>query len=252
MQIKALRCLKDNWTFLITQPSGTDSGSREICVSIDPGEVTEEMKVELAGRDLKAIMLTHHHHDHIGGVETLLRLYPNAKVFASDRDSRRLEFFGQRPHKFDDLRRFPNLFGNPIEFRSHPIPGHTEGQVAIETRVGSSFPAHFFVGDTLFAFGCGRCLEGTPEQLFQSLQFIKSLPPSSLVYFGHDYELRNMEFWKTWRQDAGPNLVNEAALNTAVSGRAFAKLEFEMQRNPFLKIQDVETFRLWRERRDHF
>jgi hydroxyacylglutathione hydrolase len=257
MKVKTLRCLKDNWTFLLHFPSASaTTSSKETVVSIDPGEVTDEMWNELKGRELEAILLTHHHHDHVGGVEALLQKYPSALVFASDRDATRLKFLGRSPHNFSKLGLLNTelpaaLRKHSMRILAHPIPGHTEGQVAIEIQEGTS-PAHIFVGDTLFAFGCGRCFEGTPDQLFESLQFLKSLPADSLLYFGHDYELRNMEFWRTWQEEAGPELVTQEALATATSGRACARLDFELQRNPFLKIRDVESFRLWRDRRNHF
>ncbi|HRK08465.1 MAG TPA: hydroxyacylglutathione hydrolase family protein [Pseudobdellovibrionaceae bacterium] len=243
MHIQTLRCLKDNWTFVVEHGDAR--------VVIDPGEFTQELELRLANKQVQAVLLTHHHHDHIGGVEDLLRAHPETRVFASARDVQRLKFLNQAPLQFDE---FKAALGAEIQFQHHAIPGHTQGQVALMFRdaSGTPSPLNMFVGDTLFAFGCGRCLEGTPEELFQSLQFIKSRPPETLIYFGHDYEVRNAEFWKTWRDEAGPSLVSDADLSSAQPGRAFARLDFEMQRNPFLKLRDVESFRLWRDRRNHF
>lgn len=243
MHIQALPCLKDNWTFVVEHGDSS--------IVIDPGEFTTELRVRLSDRQVKAVLLTHHHHDHIGGVEDLLRAHPQARVFASMRDLQRLKFLNQAPLPFDE---FNAALGPDVHFHHHAIPGHTEGQVALIFREGKVEPSpqHMFVGDTLFAFGCGRCLEGTPEELFQSLQLIKSHPPDTLIYFGHDYELRNAEFWKSWRDAAGPDLVADEDLSSAQHGRAFSRLDFEMQRNPFLKLSDVASFRIWRDRRNHF
>jgi hydroxyacylglutathione hydrolase len=221
MHIQALRCLKDNWTFVVEHG--------DVSVVIDPGEFTPEMRLRLADQQVKAVLLTHHHHDHIGGVEDLLHAHPQAQVFASARDAQRLKFLNQSPL---ELNEFPAVFGPEIQFQHHAIPGHTQGQVALMFRDANDIraPQHMFVGDTLFAFGCGRCLEGTPEELFHSLQFIKSQPGETLIYFGHDYEVRNAEFWKSWRADAASLLISDADLSSAQHGRAFARLDFEKQR----------------------
>ena len=123
--------------------------------------------------------------------------------------------------------------------------------------------SHIFVGDTLFSLGCGRCLEGTPEELFASLQRIKALPQETRVHFGHEYTLRNFEFWSEMHRRYPSetkdiieltllrSLEQEVARDGFTHRRA-PMLREELANNPFLKIKNATEFRRWRLERNTF
>lgn len=248
MVIEVIRCLTDNLCYLI------GDGETDARVLIDASEAGPILH-GLAGRTLKAVLLTHHHHDHIGG----LRELPQTPLFCSERDASRVPAAGGgviRPLCDTAMLTWRELTGTekPISVRILNIPGHTEGQIAILAEDRGANERHLFVGDTLFSLGCGRCLEGTPEQLFFSLARIKQLPGDTRVYFGHEYSDRNFAFLKK----------HEALLDTesiSASWKGFARpqpgetrraprLTEELELNPFLQFADVATFTRWRELRD--
>lgn len=258
MTIQTVPCLSDNLCYLII-----DEGSKS-CVIVDPSEAKPFLDtIARQGLKLEAILATHHHYDHIGGLSEL----PDVPVWSSQRDLDRIPGAGGGKKRrsvtdgeiftWTDLTdgKYPN---SEISFSVLGIPGHTEGQVAYVFKGADGIP-HVFVGDTLFAFGCGRCLEGSPEELFDSLQKIKRLAPESRIYFGHDYTERNALFWlsQTSSDDAG--LISRAEIEVELRASAQAPypkeaptLASELHLNPFLKIKNANEFRRWRELRNHF
>ena len=130
------------------------------------------------------------------------------------------------------------------------------------TSVSKSAPAastaHVFVGDTLFALGCGRCLEGTPEILFESLQKLKNLPQDARLYFGHEYTEKNALFWLSHATKDNeliqPEKIKKILLDekTAPFPKPAPTIKEETDRNPFLKIKNASDFRRWRELRNIF
>ncbi len=177
MKIEPIPCLSDNYAYLI----GRD-GSREALI-VDPSEslpvmrALEERKLRLSG-----ILCTHHHWDHIGGVEELCSAYPGLPVFASDTDVTRINGVtrGISDHEsFDCLG---------LHFNCLKVPGHTLGALAYCVNDA------VFTGDTLFGAGCGRLFEGTPAQMHTSLMSLAALPAQTKVYFGHEYTRSNLAF----------------------------------------------------------
>ena len=259
MRIETVRCLSDNLSYLvIDDPSRT-------CVVIDPGEAAPFFDtIRAQALRLVAIVTTHHHYDHIGA----LSLFPEVPVWSSLRDRDRVPGAGRskdRPTFTDgetktwsELAQDPSLANVEIRFAAMAIPGHTEGQFALLFSENRGVP-HVFVGDTLFAFGCGRCLEGTPEILFESLQRIKALPPESRLYFGHEYTERNALFWLAHASHAGETRLDAVAIKEALEAHAKKPLPVpaptlaeEMRRNPFLQIKNASEFRRWRDLRNSF
>jgi hydroxyacylglutathione hydrolase len=178
MEITPIPCLRDNYAYLVRA-----DGAREALV-VDPSEaapVLQELKRQ--GLSLIAILNTHHHWDHVGGNTELVEQLGPLEVYGHVSDR------GRIPAQTRELEHGDGMQAAGIEFRIMHIPGHTLGAVAYITDDA------VFTGDTLFAAGCGRLFEGTPAQMFESLNVkLGSLPDSTRVYCGHEYTQNNLRF----------------------------------------------------------
>ncbi len=168
----------DNYIWLVRD------GARAAVV--DPGEARPVLEyLDRERLTLAAILATHHHHDHVGGIEALVARHP-APVFGPARES-----IPCRTHALaeGDVAAVP---GMPVSLRVLDIPGHTAGHIAYFGAIGGA--PSVFCGDTLFAAGCGRLFEGTPAQMWVSLSALAALPGDTRVYCGHEYTLANLRF----------------------------------------------------------
>ena len=182
MKIKIIPCLKDNYSYLII-----DQSKNNACV-IDPSESEPIIKyLDKNKINLKFILNTHHHYDHVGGNNLLKKKY-NAKVVGYKKDKKRIP-------DVDILVEDKQIWkGENFEAKIMHIPGHTTGHVCFYFYKNKMV----FTGDTLFSLGCGRIFEGTYEQMFASLEKIKKLPPKTKIYCGHEYTLQNSKFCITY------------------------------------------------------
>ena len=154
---------------------------------VDPGDAGAVQRAcAAAGLDLAGILVTHHHHDHVGGIAELCA-------------QRALPVWGPAteniPHRTHAVRDGDTVHvpGIALEFEVIDVPGHTLGHVAYYAEPAGADPL-LLCGDTLFAAGCGRLFEGTPQQMYASLQRLAALPDSTRVYCTHEYTLSNLQF----------------------------------------------------------
>jgi hydroxyacylglutathione hydrolase len=199
---------------------------------IDPGDA-EPILAALAAHDLTltAILLTHHHADHIGGVATLLRHAP-VPVFGPRHDGIAAVSCAQ-----DEGAVF-QVPGLDLALRVLEVPGHTLGHIAYLSEQRA--PAWLFCGDTLFAGGCGRMFEGTPPQFSASLDRLAALPPDTLVYCAHEYTLANLAFAETVEPDnaaIGQRIAQEGAKRAAGLPTIPTTIGLERATNPFLRYR---------------
>ncbi|MGH8224828.1 MAG: hydroxyacylglutathione hydrolase [Gammaproteobacteria bacterium] len=176
ISIEPLAALRDNYIWALARDADADA------VVVDPGEAAPvERWLAAAGRRLKAILLTHHHHDHTGGVAELKSRH-QACVYGPGAD--RIPNLDKSLGEGDEFSPVP---GWP-RFRVLEIAGHTSGHIAY---YGAGA---LFSGDTLFSAGCGRLFEGTPGEMLRSLSRLAALPGSTRVYCGHEYTVANLRF----------------------------------------------------------
>ena len=239
MKIEIIRCLQDNYSYLII-----DEINKNACV-VDPGESTPIINfIERNNINLKYILNTHHHYDHVGGNEELKKKYKSKVVaFKNDKD---------RIPEIDILVEDNQIWKEDnFEVKVFHIPGHTSGHIAF----------HFFkekkifTGDTLFSLGCGRIFEGTYEQMFSSLNKIKNLPKETEIYFGHEYTLQNSNFCITHDSE---NLKLQAKIKEIKkkirNGQPTVPsiLEDEINCNIFLNAKNIEAFSKLRDLKNNF
>ena len=181
MIIEIIPCLSDNYSYLIHEKKFNT-------VSIvDPSEFKSCDEAIKKYKKLDFILNTHHHADHVGANLELKKKY-NSKILGSDLDKKRIpgiDIFLKENQK--------QKIGN-LEFEVIFIPGHTKGHIAFFFRKEKIA----FTGDTLFSLGCGRVFEGTHEEMFNSLNKIKKLPPDTKIYCGHEYTKTNLNFCLTY------------------------------------------------------
>ena len=199
---------------------------------VDPGDAAPVVDYLQRERlELVAILNTHHHADHVGGNAELLRRWP-VPVFGPD-DSRIPDV--SRRLRDGDRITLPH-FG--IEFEVMEIPGHTRSHIAF---YGGGM---LFCGDTLFAVGCGRLFEGTPEQMHRSLQRLAKVPDSTRVYCGHEYTLSNIRFAKA-AEPGNAALLDLEQRASAQRAKDLPTLPTDIGQekatNPFLRVNEPQV-----------
>jgi hydroxyacylglutathione hydrolase len=178
LKVHTVKCLQDNYSYVIHNESTNLVGV------VDPSEFYPiDTFVKKNFNKLDFILNTHHHLDHTGGNLELKEKY-KSQIIGSKKDEKRIPGIDIA---FRDNETFK--FGN-INFKIILVPGHTSGHICFF----SNEQKIIFTGDTLFSLGCGRVFEGTYTQMIDSLNLIKKLPGDTLIYCGHEYTKKNLEF----------------------------------------------------------
>jgi hydroxyacylglutathione hydrolase len=231
--------LKDNYAWLLREDS---TGATAIVDPADAQPIIEAL--EKAGGRLDLILLTHHHADHIAGVDEVRARF-NCPVVGASADQHRLPKLDEAVKEGDTVR-FGNTSAQVID-----TPGHTRGQI------NYFFPdgAVLLSGDTLFSLGCGRLIEGTPAEMFDSLHKLAELPADTLVCCGHEYTESNARFALAVDPDnkALHEFVGKVEqLRAAGQPSVPSVLGEELKANPFLLAPDVASFAAMRAKKDKF
>ena len=224
ISIRGISAFEDNYIWFIGA-----TGSRRVAV-VDPGDADPVLEfLERNGLELSAILVTHLHGDHTGGIRDLLNGYPVPVYGPHDE---RITTVDHRVSEADIIS-----LGEDITLRVLDTPGHTRFHACYAA------DGFLFSGDTLFAGGCGKLFEGTPQQMHASLEKIATLPDDTLVYCAHEYTLANLAFARIAEPD---NLRiqsrEEEARNRRDKGEPTvpSSLGLEQMTNPFLRYNDPE------------
>ena len=235
-EISFVPAFSDNYIWILK--------TREYAVVVDPGDAKPVLQyLKKRQLELYAILITHHHRDHVGGVDELMAAFPKAKLFDN--------------HTYREAKQ-RNTGNNQTTIQLGPLqlslgliatPGHTLDHICYYN------DEILFCGDTLFSIGCGRLFEGTAQQMFASLKQLKALPDHTKVYCTHEYTEANLKFAlslqpdnqelldyaekvKKWREQGIPSLPSSIGL--------------EKQLNPFLNCQTADEFAELRRLKDGF
>ncbi|MFP4097560.1 MAG: hydroxyacylglutathione hydrolase [Alphaproteobacteria bacterium] len=231
--------LKDNYAFII----------RSFCGAvgvIDAGESVPIIeRLEEIRESPSYIFITHHHWDHTDGLEALKQRYPECQVIVPDLEKHKIAVA-------DGTLKDQDVFSFGAQrVRALSTPGHSVGSMCYYFEDSGVV----FTGDTLFSLGCGRVFEGTPEQMYHSLQKLKALPDDTLVYCAHEYTrgaagfclsvdshnqalLERIEQVKVLRENGLPSLPSTIGL--------------EKKTNVFLRAKSAEEFARVRHKKDKF
>lgn len=234
-KITPIPAFNDNYIWLLQQHKHNH------CLVVDPGCANSVLSyLEQHQLTLHTILITHHHQDHTGGITRLREAFPALQVIgpAAERDKMPAldHYIGD-----GDLVDLPDF---ELQFRVISVPGHTLGHVAYY-----SAPV-LFCGDTLFSAGCGRLFEGTPAQMWYSLQQLMALPDGTQIYCTHEYTLANIKF-ALMAEPTNIDLVEYAAQCMALRQQNKptlpTELRLEKNINPFLRCNNKALQQKWQE-----
>jgi hydroxyacylglutathione hydrolase len=234
LSILTVPAFNDNYLWLIHDG--------EHAVVVDPGDAAP-IQQALAAHQLRltAILLTHHHADHIGGVPALLQAW-QVPVYGPRNDG--IEVLTDPLVAGDRVR----LDALGLELEVLEVPGHTLGHIAYVARhaLADNGPAWLFCGDTLFGAGCGRLFEGTPGQMAASLATLTALPDETLVYCAHEYTMSNLRFAQAVEPDnaaLAARVASDGALRAAGRPTIPSTIGVEKATNPFLRVDQPRIVR---------
>ncbi|QQD19922.1 hydroxyacylglutathione hydrolase [Spongiibacter nanhainus] len=232
-KIEFIPAFSDNYIWCLSDVDGN-------ALLVDPGDAEPALAhLKAHHLQLNAVLITHHHPDHVGGLPEILNACGDIPVYGPQNHC---ETINHRVAGGDSVQ----LLGSTFEVIA--VPGHTLDHIAYYLRAEDSennTPA-LFCGDTLFAGGCGRLFEGTPEQMYASLGALSELPGPTRVYCAHEYTLNNLKF--ALQAEPG-NAALAKRMDTTEQLRADnlatvpSTIALELDTNPFLRTQSKELQR---------
>ncbi len=263
--ITGIPAFSDNYIWLV------DDGER--AVAVDPGDASVVMqRLESTGLTLDAVLITHHHPDHTGGLATLVDAYPELRIIGPKNPG--IKLVNQRVAEGDRVE----VLGS-LELEVIDVPGHTLDHIAFFASPDAQSPKLanldepvLFCGDTLFAGGCGRLFEGSAAQMHNSLSKLAQLDERTKVYCAHEYTLANLKFAlavEPENQALQHRFEDVTAKRENNQPTVPSSLQLELDTNPFLRSgapaiwetlkhqghnvsDDVSAFALVRNWKDNF
>ncbi len=221
--IVPLRAFKDNYIWVI------EDKNAQLAWVVDPGDAQPVIDyLRAVNIELSGILITHHHADHAGGVDELVRIWKNISVYG----------FSQKtvPGVTHVVKENDVIQCGSVKFTILEIPGHTLDHIAYYN------DEIVFSGDTLFSVGCGRVFEGTHEQMYRSLSKLSQLPEQLKLYCGHEYTLQNLKFATHVEPDnyfIQNKIPAVEALLAANHPTLPSTLADEKKLNPFLRCEEI-------------
>ncbi len=231
MRIVVLRAFADNYIFMLEHDSEPESAV------IDPGDAGPVLDhLRKSGRRLTAILNTHHHNDHVGGIRELVQRFPGIPVSAGTADR------GRIPCQTVWLEEGSEITVCGAKARVLVVPGHTRAHIAYLFDVGEMNTWDLFSGDTVFGGTIGNMFEGTPEVMFQSIRKIRALPPETRIWCSHEYTLQYVR--ESVQIDPDNEKLSQRLRKLEVgafSGKPTVPLilKEECETNPFFRWDDV-------------
>ena len=217
INIKPLKAYTDNYIWLL-------ESNEEVSV-VDPGDAKPVLDyLNKTNKNLKDILITHHHFDHTAGVPELENII-SGSIYGPQNSYKLIQEEVTQGHTLSSLG---------IKFEVIEVPGHTLDHIAFYNEENNIL----FCGDTLFAGGCGRVFEGTFDQMFESLNKLKQLPDSTQIYCGHEYTKNNLLFSIKVEPENNDLIMRNSGIDNLImtNGSSLpSSIELEKKTNPFLR-----------------